>query len=121
MTINEITLVPLAHRKWRVDRTFVIITVAAGMVVIPAGFICDLNSMPRAMWWESTPTDYPQAGATHDWLYDQQEAKDVADRAYLEILLGMGMGGFRAHARYYALRLFGGWAYRSHAKQAVAQ
>lgn len=118
MIVPELVLVPLAGRKWRVDRAFAIDTEAAGLVVIKAGFICDLNSMPRAMWWESTPTDYPEAGATHDWLYYLQVAKDVADRVYLEILLALGMGSFRAHARYYALRVFGGWAYRSHAKHA---
>lgn len=117
MTVPEIVLVPLPGRKWRVHNRFSIWTETLGWVVIPAGFVCDLNSMPRFLWWESTPTDYPQAGATHDWLYEEQVPKDSADRVYREILQGLGMGAFRAGARYHALRLFGDAAYRSHAKR----
>lgn len=115
MTVPEIVLVPLPGRKWRVAQAFTVVTATVGTITIPAGFICDLNSMPRAMWWESTPTDYPEAGATHDWLYYLQVDKAIADAVYLELLMALGMGSFRAHARYYALRMFGGPAYRSHA------
>lgn len=114
MIIPELVLIPLTGRRWRVGATFTLQTVAGGRISVPYGFVCDLNSMPRAMWWESTPTDYPEAGVTHDWLYHRQSPKDVADSVYLEILLALGMGNFRAHARYYALRAFGGSAYRSH-------
>lgn len=118
MFIPEIVLIPIrGKRKWRIEEDFGIQTQAAGWVVVPKGFVCDLNSIPRFLWWESTPTDYPEAGATHDWLYEIQMAKDVADAVYLEVLLGLGMGSFRAHARYYALRAFGGPAYRSHAQE----
>jgi hypothetical protein len=122
MTVPEIYLVPLAGRNWRVAEDFDVQTVAAvdlytdGIVKIPAGFICDLNSMPRFLWWASTPTDYPEAGAVHDFLYDQQVPRDVADQVYREVLVASGMGAFRASARYRALRIFGGAAYRSHAK-----
>lgn len=116
MTIPEIVLIPLPRRKWRVACDFVVMTQAAGRVVVPFGFVCDLNSMPRFLWWESTPTDYPEAGATHDYLYDQQVPQATADAVYLELLLALGMSNFRAQARYRALRMFGGFAYRKHAK-----
>lgn len=115
--VPEITLVPMwPERKWRVAAAFTVVTQAAGVVTIPAGFVCDLNSMPRFLWWASTPTDYPQAGATHDFLYDQQVGQALADAVYREILIALGMSSFRANARYRALRVFGGVAYRSHAK-----
>lgn len=114
--VPEITLVPLPDRKWRVEKAFIIPTQAAGVVTIPAGFVCDLNSIPRFLWWASTPTDYPQAGATHDYLYDLQIPRATADAVYLEILLALGMSSTRAKLRYDALRLFGGPAYRGHAK-----
>jgi len=117
MTIPELTLIPLPDRKWRVRDEFCLQTLAMGRICIKAGFVCDLNSMPRFLWWASTPTDYPEAGATHDFLYDQQAPRDAADAVYLEILLALGMSSARAHARYRALRLFGGFAYRSHAKK----
>jgi len=114
--VPEIVLVPLPGRKWRVQDEFAIFTKIAGRIVIPKGFICDLNSIPRFMWWESTPTDFPQAGATHDWLYDRQVPQELADGVYREILIALNMSEFRANLRWRALRIFGGPAYRSHAR-----
>jgi hypothetical protein len=122
MTIPEIILVPLPGRNWRIFRDWEIQTKAAveiykdGIVKVPSGFVCDLNSMPRFLWWASTPTDYPEAGATHDFLYDQQVPQKVADDVYLEILLALGMPTIRAKARHRTLRLVGFVAYRKHAK-----
>lgn len=122
MTLPELHLVPLPGRNWRVTQDFAVQTVAAnplyeeGIVKIPAGFVCDLNSIPRFLWFASTPTDYPEAGAVHDFLYDQQIPRDIADTVYLEILITLGMSFARAQARYRALRLFGWAAYRTHAK-----
>lgn len=113
--LPELVLVPLPHRRWRVQSDFVVPTQALGIVTVPAGFICDLNSIPQFLWWESTPTDYPEAGAVHDWLYAQQVDRAAADAVYREMLLALGMGTVRANARYYALRMFGGIAYRKHA------
>lgn len=38
-------------------------------IVVPSGFTTDFNSTPRAIWWYFAPTDYPEAGVVHDWLY----------------------------------------------------
>lgn len=118
MIIPEIYLIPMSGRRWRVGMNWKIETVAAGTVYIPRDFICDLNSMPRCVWWASTPTDYAEAGATHDFLYDLQVPQKMADDAYLEILLAMGMGERRAGARHLVLRTVGFIAYRKHAKPA---
>lgn len=115
MILPELVLIPLFARQWQVGRDFVIETVAADIICVPKGFISDLNSMPRFLWWASTPSDYPEAGVVHDWLYHTQAPRDVADQVYLELLLALGMGRPRAHLRYRALRLFGGSAYRQHA------
>ena len=85
-------------------------------MTVPLGFICDLNSMPRFLWWASTPSDYPEAGVVHDWLYFAQAPRAIADAVYREILVALGMDGARAHARYLALRAFGGSAYRRHGR-----
>lgn len=114
MQIPRLALHPLPARRWLVLEDFAVETQAAGRIVVPYGFICDLNSMPRFLWWASTPTDYPEAGVVHDWLYDRQAPKAAADAVYLELLLALGMGRARARARYIALRAFGGGAYRSH-------
>lgn len=121
MNVPDIVLVPLPGRRWRIEHEFRIETAAAGLIVIPAGFICDLNSIPRFLWWASTPTDYPHAGATHDFLYDQQSGRSIADAVYYELLVALGMSLGRARMRYYALRFGGGFAYRAHANHDPGQ
>jgi hypothetical protein len=116
MIVPEIYLVPMPGRVWRVAINWEIETVAAGWIRIPRDFLCDLNSMPRMLWWASTPTDYPEAGAAHDYLYHMQVGQKIADDAYREILIGSGAGEKRAASRWTMLRLFGGIAYRKHAK-----
>jgi hypothetical protein len=116
MVIQELCLVPRPGRNWRVALDFTVLTTGLQTITVPAGFLCDLNSMPRCLWWASTPTDYPEAGVVHDYLYDQQVPRAAADAVYLELLRALGMGSIRANARYYALRLFGGIAYWKHSK-----
>ncbi len=115
MSLQELALVPLSDRRWRLDRDFIVITKVAGLILVPKGFICDLNSMPRFLWWASTPTDYPEAGVVHDWLYHVQAPRAAADAVYRELLLTLGMSSARAQSRYLALRSFGWAAYRKHA------
>jgi hypothetical protein len=116
MVIQELCLVPRPGRNWRVALDFTVLTTGLQTITVPAGFLCDLNSMPRCLWWASTPTDYPEAGVVHDYLYDQQVPRAAADAVYLELLMALGMGRFRAYARYWALRAFGSWAYRKNAQ-----
>lgn len=114
MILLPLYLQPLSGRRWRVVADFAVATEALGFILIPQGFICDLNSIPRFLWWESTPSDYAEAGVTHDYLYDQQAPKLACDQTYAEILTALGMPAWRVWLRYHALRLFGGPAYRSH-------
>ena len=120
MALPEIWLVPLAGRRWRVQQDFIVgQTVADGYVIVPKGFVCDLNSIPRMLWWASTPADYPEAGVVHDFLYHSQIGQAKADSVYLEMLLASGMDSFRAKSRYRMLRIFGGVAYTKHRKAIV--
>ncbi len=112
---SHLILEPVGQRLWALRADFIVETDTMGRLVVPTGFVCDLNSIPR-LWWAVSPvTDYPEAGTVHDWLYAQQAGKAQADRVYFELLRLLGMSAARAAARYSALRLFGGPAYRSHA------
>ena len=118
--LTPLFLRPLVGRQWMVYglydtapviSDFLVMTDAAGLITIPAGFICDLNSVPRCLWWASTPTDHPEAGAVHDWAYRGNLTRSVADRVYAEILTYQGMADVRVASRYTALRTFGWMAY----------
>lgn len=113
--MTDLVLHPLPGRKWEVRGDFVVATKAGGRITVPDGFVCDLNSMPRGLWWVSTPADMPEAGVVHDYLYWTQVPRGLADAIYAEVLTELGLSSTRVALRYMALRLFGGRAYRSHA------
>lgn len=51
-------------------------------VTVPAGYVCDLASVPRFLWWVWPPLGYYQRAALlHDWCYDcHHRAADICDR-----------------------------------------
>lgn len=62
-------------RRFKLDSDFVYDDPEAGIkVVVPARFITDFNSSPRLLWWYFAPTDYPEAGLVHDWLYQHPDS-----------------------------------------------
>src|SRR5688572_8939607 len=67
--LTNLILDPQPDRKWRVVFPFVYESDIAGVIQVPADFVSDLNSIPRFLWWASTPTDFPEAGVIHDYLY----------------------------------------------------
>jgi hypothetical protein len=112
---TSITISPVdgQGRFWRVERTLVFHSALLGRTLtVKRGFICDLNSMPRLSWIVSPKTDYPAAGALHDWGYrDRHLTQLEADGVYREALIVLGMSTARANGRYYALRTFGHFSY----------
>jgi len=110
--LSDLILDPQPDRSWRVVFPFVVETQKAGRLVVPADFVCDLNSIPRFLWFASTPTDFPEAGVVHDWGYRGNLSQATADAVYHEILLALGMNSIRAQGRYRALRFFGRFAYK---------
>lgn len=110
--LSDLILDPLPARQWRVVLPFVVETTTAGTITVPADFVCNLNSLPRVLWWASTPTDFPEAGVVHDYLYrTHATSRATADKTYYELLRALGMGTLRASARYWALRACGRRAY----------
>lgn len=110
--VTRLQVSQVVNRLWITTAWFIVETREAGMVEIPPDFTFDGNSLPRALWWLSVPTDFLEAGAVHDFLYHYGDDRRVADRAYKEVLHLQGMGVVRRWARYAALRLFGGIAFR---------
>jgi hypothetical protein len=116
--LDRLYLEPLDRgRRWRLERRFRYYSAHLGkLVTVPAGFECDLNSMPRLAWIVAPKTDYPEAGVVHDFLYRYGDSMNLtrgdADAVYREALKLLGMTDFRAGLRWSALRMFGWAAYR---------
>lgn len=116
--MNQLLLQPLPkteqwdRQRWAIVGGFTYESKIAGRLAVPDGFVCDLTSMPRFLWWASTPSEYPEAAVVHDWGYRGNLPRDVADRVYAEILTELCMPPHRVALRYMALRLFGGFSYK---------
>jgi hypothetical protein len=109
------------NRLWITEAPFVVESDLVGVLEIPAGFMFDGNSLPRAMWWLSLPTDYMETGCVHDFLYRYGKDRKLADQVYKEFLAYQGGGRVRTTARYWALRLFGGPAFKAKSAESTAQ
>jgi hypothetical protein len=112
--LTDLELRPLPGRRGRVLKDLVYRSDRHGTFIVPAGFECDLNSIPRFLWWLMLPSDYPEAGVLPDRAYAAQVPRWRADALYREAIITCGGGRVRACVRWLALRAFGALAYRRH-------
>lgn len=92
-----------------------------GWVTIPQGFSCDLASVPRPLRWVRgfEPYELGCGSVLHDWSYRRggQVAEGITlsrkrtDEAFLHLMKRDGVG-WQATVAYYAVRWFGGLAWR---------
>ena len=95
-------------------------------ITVPTGFVTDLASVPRAMWWLIAPFDVARAAIIHDLLYKvirqyrwkkkDKEDKDLIKAATVAadkvFLLGMQdadpkIPGYKIYLSWKAVDLFG--------------
>lgn len=82
---------------------------SAEVIRVPAGFVTDLASVPRILWWLLPPHGrYAKAAIVHDYLYEHAiGSKAYADKVFLEGMQVLGVGRTRRTLMYWAVRLFG--------------
>lgn len=57
------------------------------IVLVPAGFITDFHSVPRALWSILPPHENPESAVVHDYLYTYNGCERVeADQTHREVL-----------------------------------
>ncbi len=83
------------------------------VIRVPAGFVTDLASVPRALWSIMPPHGrYAKAAIIHDYLYASPiVSRKQADDIFLEAMEVLGVAKWRRLAMYYAVRLFGQSSY----------
>lgn len=87
-------------------------------VVVPAGFVTDLASIPR-VFWSLLPTDgaYTFPAIVHDYLYwTQKHPRDTADRVLRYGMDDLKVSSAVALAIYTAVRIGGEGAWANNAK-----
>ena len=75
---------------------------------VPQGFITDLASIPKVLWWLYPPYgDYMEAAIYHDYLYALGIGKSFADKCFKQLMLNYGVSKFTAEIFYQSVKLFG--------------
>tara|TARA_R100000008_G_scaffold80431_1_gene62838 strand:+ start:709 stop:1185 length:477 start_codon:yes stop_codon:yes gene_type:complete len=111
------------------------VKVAANRITCRKGFVTDLASVPRAIWWLISPWDIARAAIIHDLLYlrirqyraenedvndpnveevmrTYQAAKKAADKVFLMAMKDAqpSVPKWKIYSAYYAVVLFGRWS-----------
>lgn len=83
-------------------------------VEVPDGFRCDLASVPAGLLWLCPPTGLHQRAALfHDAAYRQQKTdRAMADAIFRTIMRRDKVPAWRRELMYFAVRLFGGRAWK---------
>lgn len=87
-------------------------------VVVPAGFVTDLASIPRVFWAYLSPADdYAYAAVVHDYLYwEQTTSKADADSILNYAMMDLEVKPFERGVIYTTVDLLGTRAWRQNAK-----
>jgi hypothetical protein len=99
--ITTRVLTPLILRaidgdRWIVEQEFRVMTARLGLIVVEAGRPTDLNSTPRLFWNVLPPSEYAEAAAAHDKLYQDGRLNGVvisradADEVHRELVAWAG-------------------------------
>jgi hypothetical protein len=100
-------LQPIAGGKWVLLEHFVA-QVNSFTVFVPAGFVTDLDSVPRLpiTYWLFKNRARSSA-LLHDYLYSTRQGKDYADRVFLYAMEFEGVHSWLRLFLYQGVRLFG--------------
>lgn len=90
----------------------------SGEVKVPAGFVTDLASVPRAFWWLIAPMELSAvAPIIHDYLYQTggdggRYSRKSADQMFLTIMARESVPVWRRLSAYVAVRWFASGAWK---------
>ena len=113
-------------RKWRVATAFDFLVECGEKclirpITVPAGFVTDFASIPRAFWTILPPTGkYGKAAVIHDYLYvmggdlpPDKFTKADADRIFYEAMGVLGVGSVTRYVMWKAVSAFGRGAFKT--------
>ena len=103
-------LTPLGDGEWRLFAPLGYVTRSGETIIVPAGFITDLASIPRVFRLLIPVNGRHRAAAIiHDYLFViQDRPRSEVDRVFLEAMEDCDVGAVQRYAMYSAVRI-GGW------------
>ncbi len=111
-------------REWELRQPFEYYRTGAENEVIgvPAGFITDFASVPRAFWAIFPPWGkYGKAAVLHDWLYsiEYKDSRKLCDDIFYEAMTVLDVSLWARLVIYRAVRAFGWTVWNRHNRAAV--
>jgi hypothetical protein len=105
------------RNKWQVVEDYTV-RVLSEDLLIPKGFKTDLASVPRILWSVFPPFGkYNTAAVVHDYLYKTKRySRQDSDVIFLETMRLSKVGLIQRHLFFYAVRMFGWFAYNKKCK-----
>ena len=99
-------------------------------ITVPKGFVCDLASIPRILWWLISSHELGTAPILHDYLYKKKGkilythrvsphhsrtissgfTRKESDKLWSALMRQQRVGPYQRFVSYWAVRLFG-WTY----------
>jgi len=121
---TQLEVTPLPNgRDWKLLRPFVYYVgtePSDDVISVPADFITDFASIPRALWWLYPPTgQWGKAAVIHDYLYrtpSHQCTRKEADLIFVEAMAVLDVPRHRRAIMYRALRAFGARNFKARAR-----
>ena len=82
-------------------------------IEVAQGFVTDFATVPRLLWWFLPRWGtYGNAAVIHDWLYwTQARSRKESDDIMREAMGVLNVAGYKQVLIYWAVRLFGWWAW----------
>ncbi len=119
---TDLIVVPLADgRRWRLHEGFTYRRTRKGewiIIQVPAGFVTDFASVPK-VFHSILPAwgRYGKAAVIHDYMYQDTDSpwltRKMADELFYGAMLVSGTKPWKAKVMYWAVRLFGGFAWQA--------
>jgi hypothetical protein len=115
--LDALVLEYIDGHDWKTVSPFWYVTDVAGgdVIHVPAGFVTDFASVPKALWNILPPTGkYGKAALIHDYCYRTPgiASKANADSIFLEAMTALGVGWWTRNTMYRGVRYFGGHNYK---------
>ena len=109
---GELNISPTSNtRKWKTNKEVTYTTDSGELILVPAGFVTDGASIPRALWWivgHPYMGNYARAALVKDYLYVTAKlTKKEADLIFLDIMTIDGVKKWRRKVMYQAVKWFG--------------
>lgn len=105
-------------RRWKLVFSFIYHVgshYSNNIISVPVGFVTDFASIPW-LFWNFLPAwgKYGKAAVIHDYLYQTgSRSRKESDTIFLEAMLAGGTKPWKAKVMYWAVKLFGKFAYKN--------